>query len=416
MSAAPGQEPQVAVYSTRTGEKRKLIDDGVDALYVDSGHLVFARLGHLIAVPFDLESLEIVGPEVPVLEGVSQSTFIGNSFMETSTAQFTVSDSGLLAYARGSVAPELERDLVLVDFLGEETRVEIEKKNFLAARVAKDGNRVLLTTNYPPWAVWLFDIERGTLTRQTFSGLTHWATWGPGPDQFTFESFDSEFGGSGRIYVKEVGSGPAAAEPLSDEGFWAPSSWSPDGEHLAALKLDQNTRWDIWILDAYGKAEALLNSEFNESYPEFSPDGRWLLYVSNESGRNEVYVRPFPGPGSAIHISVGGGSKPCWSREGDQIFFWVYSEELETDKLNAVDIREESGTLTVTRPKELFEGSYHSASPLRSADVTADNRLIVIPRPSQEAKDALTEAMMPDRIQLVQNWATELELKVPRQR
>ena len=179
---------------------------------------------------------------------------------------------------------------------------------------------MLLSTIYPPFAAWLFDLERKTLRRQTFEGHTIWAIWGPDADHLTF---DSDREGSSRLYWKPVDAGPGGVERLasgSDE-YPAPSSWSPDAKKLAFVVWAAGANEHIWIVPRSGEAEPFLRTRFNERYPEFSPDGRWLVYSSDESGRDEVYVRPYPGPGHAIQISTVGGSSPGWSRDGSEIFY-----------------------------------------------------------------------------------------------
>lgn len=188
-------------------------------------------------------------------------------------------------------------------------------------------------------------------------------------------------------------------------------SWSPDGTKLAAIRFGEGDYTDIWIVGQDGTTEPFLITEFPEGNPEFSPDGRWLMYTSLESGRWEVFVRPFPGPGRAIQVSVSGGVSPCWSRDGSEIFY-----RTNDDKFYSVAVHETSGTLTATRPEELFEGAYFSSAPIRSYSITPDDRFLLIPWDTKEEEEALIEITMPDRIQLVQNWFTELEQKVPTDR
>ena len=394
----------IFAYSMVTGESTKVMDDGMDARYVESGHLVFARRGQLVAARFDPVRLEVLGPEVPILEEVSQSQFINASFLNTGAAQFSVSATGLLAFAEGSVMPEAKTTPVVVDQAGSSTELDLEEKDYSKARVSMDGRFVLLGTSYQPWAIWLFDTERGGLSRETFEKSAY-PLWGPGEGEFTYATREGEDQG---LYIKKLGSGQGLGEQLIAGQGWEPTSWSPDGKYLAALKAEQDTEYDIWILGKDGSAELFLKSVFYETDPEFSPDGQWLLYSSDESGRLEVYVRPFPGPGSAVQVSVAGGSAPCWSRDGRQIFY------REGAKFFSVEIHEQNGTLTAARPKELFEGRYYRTLPVRSYDITPGGSFLLIPLPSREAQDSLIEVLMPDRIQLVQNWFTELQEKAPR--
>ena len=294
----------IFVHRLETGERKLLVEGGSDARYVPSGHLVFAREDRLLAVPFDLDRLDVTGPEVPVLEGVNRSIYTGNSIRETGVAQFSVSETGILAYVPGSVFPEGKTTPVWVDQKGREEPVGIEPGFYIQSRISPDGRQVLLTRGYPPRDVWIFDLERQILRRQTFEGNHSWAIWGPGAERFTV---GSDRGGSTTLYTKKVDTGPGEAERLTMEDLGlgaAPSSWSRDGQKLALAN------GDILVVSQEGRVEPFLQTRFYEGWPEFSPDGRWIVYNSDESGRFEVYVRPYPGPGSSHQISTQGGGGP----------------------------------------------------------------------------------------------------------
>jgi len=257
-------------------------------------------------------------------------------------------------------------------------------------------------------------MDRGVLSRQTFETSVH-AIWGPGEEEFTYLLKEPVEPG---LYVKQVGSGPGRGERLAAGADWMPTSWSSDGQYLAALRFSGKEETDIWILQRDGTAEPFVDSEFYEVQPEFSPNGRWLAYVSWESDHEEVYVRAFPGPGPALQISVGGGPSdgvlpggrsPSWSRDGSQIIF------RQGKSFYVVDVREEASTLAATRPRELFQGNYSlaSVSP-RVYDITPSGSFLLSPVPSQEVRNATTEFVMPNRIQLVENWFVELEERAPR--
>ena len=135
-----------------------------------------------------------------------------------------------------------------------------------------------------------------------------------------------------------------------------------------------------------------------------------MLYVSDESGRTEVYVRPYPGPGPAIQISAASGLGPAWARDGREVFFRGFG----TDKYYSVKFQESRGTLVPARPVELFEGRINGLTFIRQGDVTPDGRLLLIPIPDEDVITASLDALMPSRISVVQNWFAELEQKVPR--
>jgi len=406
-SGADWSQAQVFILSLETGERKLLVEGGADAIYVPSGHLVFAREDRLMAVHFDLKHWEIVGSEVVALEGVHRSINTGKNYLETGAAQFSISNSGVLAYASGSVFPELEREVVWVDRQGQEQPLEVELKNYLSGRVSPDGLKVLLSESYPPHDVWLFDLNRQVLSRQTFEGNQVFAIWGPGPDQFTFSS-DRE--GPWELYVKTVNSGPGQVEKLpirlAGESYLA-GSWSPEGETLVFTGAGKEGSQDIFTYTTGGQTEPFLNSRFGEYHPEFSPDGRWLVYVSIESGSEEVYVRPYPGPGGGVQISREGGSQPLWSRDGREILF--RSGQSYQD-FYSVQINVEEGALKPDEPiRVLNDAPYRFSGPIRSDDVAPDGRRLLIKYSSEAALTAAFEGFLPTNIQVVQGWFRELE-------
>ncbi len=400
------ERAQIFVQSLETGARKLIIEGGSDARYVPTGHVVFARKGRLLAVPFDLERLEVTGPEVPVLDAINHSIHTGNSIRDTGVAQLSFSSSGTLAYVAGSVFPEIKREAVWVDRQGREERLEVEPRCYLSGRVSPDGRHVLLSGQYPPKDVWIFDLKRKLLRRQTFEGNQRWAVWGPGPDHFTFQS-DRE--GPSALYAKKVDSEPGEVEKLPTIAESLASSWSPDNQRLALAMLNKNTDWDLSILSREGKVAPFLHTRFSETHPEFSPDGRWIVYVSNQSGRTEVYVGPSAGSGSAVQFSIQGGTSPAWSRDGREVFY------RQDRKFIAVKIDVNGNRLTAGPPTELFEdveSGYANSGPVRSYDVAPDGRFLVIKR-GDDVETAALEQHFPPRIRIIQNWFEELKRLAP---
>ncbi len=401
---------RIFVQSLQTGQRKKLLEGASDAHYVPSGHLVFAREGRLLAVPFDLDRLEVTGPEVPVLDGINHSIYTGHVRRETGAGQFSFSETGMLAYVAGSVYPEGKSTPVWVDRKGREEPLPLgveQLKDYATGRVSPDGRQVLLTDVYPPQDVWLFDLDRQTLRRQTFEGNNDCAIWGPGPERFTLFS-DRE---GPAMYTKTFDTGPGKLERLAkdDLGVPVPSSWSRDGQlAFVPLPLEEEQSMDILIVSREGIVEPFLQTRFEEAWPEFSPDGRWIVYASNESGRYEVYVRPYPGPGSSHQISTRGGSRPAWSRDGAEIFYRGPQLEFYSVRIHVAGERLRPGL-----PVELFEGPYNAVAPLRSYDVAPDGRFLLIKKPDEAAQRAAIEEFFPTRIRLVQNWFQELERLAP---
>jgi serine/threonine-protein kinase len=390
--------PRILAQSLSTGERKLLKEGAWDARFLPTGHLVIARDGRLFAIRFDPDNVEFEGPEVPVLDGVSQSRpeSVG---LGTGVAQFSVADTGLLVYAAGSVAPTWVRSPVWVDRRGLQKSVEVEAKGYDCARVSEDGNDVLLSDGN----TWLLNLERMTLRRQTIEG-GDWPIWGPETDQFTYAAgaglYSKSVDSSGGDSTKELWRG---SNPLA-------GSWSPDGNSLAFWKHAEGGSGDIWIASRDGNSRPFLDTRFNEMYPEFSPDGGWLLYTSDDSGHDEVYVRPYPGPGPPVQISSGGGQAPAWSRDGTEIFYRDADRDLSAVRFDLGGDRP-----TLGKPIKLFNTwSYILNAPVRSYDVHPDGRFLMLTEPDGgDQNNRVKEALFPTRLQLVQNWFAELQDKLP---
>jgi len=387
------------VESLENGERRILLEGATDARYSPTGHLLFAREGRLMAASFDLEQFQITGPEVPLLEGVAHALGAGYIWFNTGAALLALSASGTLAYVPGSVDPPQLTEPVWVDRQGHQTPLGVRPKEYWMGRVSRDGTQVLLMGIDAHSDIWLFDVERGTMRRQTFEGTNSWGIWGPDEGSLTFESNRD---GSPGLYTKPVDSGPGGAQRLRDGEY--PSSWSPDGTSLAFVEWDRlgETGLNIWVLERGGEARPVLRNPYFDGYPEFSPDGKWLLYCNDESQRTEVYIRPFPGPGRAVQISTSGGRAPGWSRDGSEIFY-----RGDDNVYYAVPLHREGPQLLPGAPTRLFE-SLGGTEPVRSWDVAPDGRFLMR-RPHESSIGRRLDMFAPERIHVVLNWHQEVE-------
>jgi len=399
----------IYVWSADTGQSRRLIEGATDARYVPTGHIIFAREGHLLTVPFDKDRLELTGPEVQSLSGVNHSAYFGWTQWETGAAQYSVSDTGLLAYVSGSVIPEEKFELVWVDRRGREEVLDLgQQRLFSSVRVSPDGRLLALARPYPPYAVWIHDLERRTTRRQTFKGRTVWAVWGPESDTFTYES---DLEGPTRIYQRVIGSGPEehTQVPTGEGSGWhIPGSWSPDGKTLVFMKPGRGGSWDLWTTSD-GQTSRLTDTESDEGYPEFSPNGRWIAYTSDESGRNEVYVRPYGREGRTYQVSTQTGREAAWSRDGSEIVF--RRSDSTSDGPGGfffVTFVETDGSVQLGKPVLLFEDRYDTGFPGRSYDVTANGRFLLRRRVAGDAQ-RFVDSVFPTRIHVVQNWFEEVK-------
>ena len=300
VSATEGN--RLALFSRDTGEWHTFNELGEADVgrYLPTGHLLFSRNGSLLAVRFDPSRGLPVGEPTSVVENVH--TRPGNR-----RAHFSVSDTGTLAVVPGV---EVQTRLLWVDSRGQRAVAVADTPYFHEPRLAADGIRVAvpihaLAGNHD---IWIYDLERGTSSRLTTEHDNNFPVWTPDNEKVTFTSNRL---GSMDLYWVEPGETGEPELLLEREHWQVPRSWSPDGQVLAFEEEHPETGVDIWMLPLGGEPEPFLNGRFDESTPAFSPDGRWVAYVSNESGQPEVYVQPFAEPGGRVAISRGG-----WHRTG----------------------------------------------------------------------------------------------------
>ncbi len=395
---------QIAVQRVGTGERRNLVLGGTHPRYAPSGHLVYAQGGTLMALPFDTDNLAVTGAAVPVQEGVLQSTFSG-------AAQYSFSATGSLVYVPGSVLAT-QRRLVWVNRSGAEQPLAAPARAYRGPRLSPDGREVAVAVEGQETQIWLYNLSRETLTRLTFQGSTNYnPAWTRDGKRIVFTSV----GVQGLFWQLADGSG--GLERLDELGGY-PNSWSPDGQLLAFDNASSSTGWDIWVLRMgdpslrSGQApsagsgqvrrdEPFLQTPFREGAAQFSPDGRWLAYASDESGRFEIYVQPYPGPGGKWQISTEGGAEPLWNPNGRELFY------RSGNKMMAVEITTQP-SFSAGKPKVLFAGQYQSSpSPVPNAnyDVSPDGQRFLMLKPGGQDQTAT-------QINVVLNWFEELKQKV----
>ncbi|MFY9530722.1 MAG: protein kinase [Candidatus Acidiferrales bacterium] len=383
---------QVAVQSVGTGERRNLVQGGTQPRYAPSGHLVYAQGGSLMAVPFDPQRLAVAGAAVPIVEGVLQSTVSG-------AAQYSFSSTGSLVYVSGGVQSVQSR-LVWISRNGAEQPLAAPAHTYLAPQLSPDGRRVAVSILEQETQVWLYDLARETSTRLTFEGNYNLnPVWTPDGKQIAFESNKE---GTPNLFW-QLADGSGGLERLAtSENIQSPVSWSPDRQMLAFFEINPTTGFDIWVLRLGDrKAQPFLRTPFNESVPRFSPDGRWLAYTSDESGRYEIYVQPYPGPGGKWLISTEGGTEPAWNPNGRELFY------RSGDKMMAVEIATQP-SFAAGKPRMLFEGRYEPApAPIANYDVSPDGQRFLMLKRSESAGEA------PTQINVVLNWFEELKRRVP---
>jgi Tol biopolymer transport system component len=389
-------DAQIGVLSLETGQKKILIEGGMCPRYSPTGHLVYARAGSLLAVPFDVKKLAVNGQPFPVLDGVFMSA-------STGMAAFAMSANGDLAYAPGPVDGG-ERLPFWVDRKGTATPFPLPPRTYLHPRFSPDDRQLAMEVEGPTHDSYFYDISRDTLTRFSFDGNTHWPVWTARGDRIAFRS--------GRTQLMSMWWTPAdrsgADERLTpvEGNVQTPESWSPDSRAMLFTQRSRDMGADIFVLSLDGdrRPRPLVQTKFEEGSPKFSPDGTWVAYCSNESGRPEVYVTSYPGPGARIQVSNDGGSDPVWRRKGGELYY------RRGDKMMVVSVATQP-KLTLSKARVLWDGNYmHGTSSScgvpgatsTNYDVSADGERFVM------IQDKTTDVAA-QQVNVVLGWAEELK-------
>jgi hypothetical protein len=385
---ATGQKPEDNAYrigSLDSKETRALAPAQTMLTYAPPGYLLFVRDKTLVAQPFDAKALKITGEPVPLAEQIGTDS--------VGLARFSVSRDGVLAYRTGQSGSRLlwrDRGGKELDALGDPA--EYGNPCFSSA-----GDRLvfdLSDSRTGKTDIWIRDIARGVNSRFTFgTGNAFAPLWSPDGSAIAFTS-DRE--GAFGLFEKSASGQGEEKLLLKSEDLLIPGDWSRDGRYLAYFRRNPKTNWDIWVLPTFGDRKPIpfLVGPFLELGPSFSPDGRFLAYVSNESGRAEVYVQSFPGPGGKWQISSSGGSDARWRADGKELFYRAPDQ-----KLMAVEIRG-GDTLEAGVPQPLFPGRVVSG-PARNKYLPApDGQRFLFVAPLGR------EAMTPTTVVL--NWYTGL--------
>jgi serine/threonine-protein kinase len=398
-SFVPSEWP-IVVQPLDGGERRVVVDGGSDPRYLPSGHIVFARRGTLMAVSFDVNRLEATGDPVVVLEDVMHGEGGGNSRLNAGAAQFRVSNTGSLAYVPGGIYPESTvSSLVWVDQRGEAEPLPLPPASYLAPRFSPDGTRLSYGVGgFGDYQLWVYDIELGVPRALTSTGENVVPVWSPDGTRLVFRR-DSEL-----FSIAADGSGEPERVGDGTTGF--PSSWSTANILAFLHSAGPGEPLGLWTLEMDGESQPEGFIEAASLWPDFSPDGRWLAYVSDRTGEFEVYVRPFPEGAPVERISPNGGEQPVWSPNGQQLFYTRPDPETDAQQVMVVDVVTEPA-FRPGQPRMLFEGPYRGTTPIRSVDVSPTGNRFVLSEPVEPEPQPVTE------INVVLNWLDELKRLVP---
>ena len=374
----PFDEADIGVVSLSTGATKVVLKGGSVARYSPTGHLVYARAGRLLAVPFDPVNLEVTGETTTVASGVSAEIGRGRT-------HFAVSRVGSLAFVPGDLDVGA-RDLVWVKRDGSVTPASRLRRGFFSVHLSPDGQRVIAGVLGSDDDVWMLDLTRDIPTRLTFGTENAIPAWAPDGRRF---AWSSDRNGAFNLYLSSVDAPQNVQRLTTSDRRQRVGGFSPDGTLMVYVEQEHEASGDIWMLpmDGTGQPQPLVKTRFNERVPVVSPDGRWLAYASDETGRTEIYVQPFPGPGPKRQVSEGsgvdlasplGGSDPDrtlrWSHDGRELFYW------NGDRLMSVPVAP-SREFSSGSPRAVFE-----LADVLDADVAPDGQRFLVARETAPAR------------------------------
>jgi Tol biopolymer transport system component len=398
------EDSNIVVYSMASGQRKTLQHGGFYARYLPSGHLVYMHEGTLFAVPFDLKRLEVTSQPAPILEGVVTAPLFAG-------AQFSFSETGDLVYVAGH-SGGVNVSIYWMDREGKFTPLRQTPSAYYNLAFSPDGKRLALDIiDGKRRDIWLYEWERDTLTRLTFAGEANsFPVWTPDGQRITYSSVDKD-GRNNLWWIRADGAGDTQRLTEGKSPQFS-GSWRPDGKVMAFTQQNVDTNFDIMTFPIEGNEKSgwkpsepkpFVNSAFVESEPAFSADGRWLSYMSNESGDFEVYVRPFPGPGGKWQVSTAGGFFPKWSRNGNELFY-----RTGDSKIMRVAYSVTGDSFRADKPQLWSPGQFTDRGVNYNFDVHPDGkRFAVLKTPGSEQTAAV------NKVSFIFNFFDELRSKFP---
>ncbi|MBM3820505.1 MAG: hypothetical protein FJW14_16010, partial [Acidimicrobiia bacterium] len=366
-----------------TGERRVLVESGTYPLYAPTGHLIFYRDGTLVAAPFDAEELRLTGPAVRAVENVAVASITG-------MPQVAISASGSLLYPPNDAGTSR---LVWVARDGAEQPLNDVPRLYRTPRLTPDQSSLVMEAGGD---LWMHDLLRGAFTRLTSenTGGNSFPVISPDGTRVVFRTL------TGMQSLPTDGSGQLRPVSGSSAISDIPTSISRDNRLLTFVRQTPDTSGDIYVvpLDSSAAPSIVVSTVGYDGGPQFSPDGRWMAYASDESGRMEVYVRPYPGPDRKLLVSTDGGTHPLWNKNGAELFY------RSANKMMAVTVT--TGTnITLSTPRVLFDQRYSFASNTTVAnyDISSDGQRFVMVKDESDS----------GRLNLVLNWFEELRRLAP---
>jgi Tol biopolymer transport system component len=393
----------IYISSLDGGESRRLFDADTNAIYA-SGQLLFVQNNALMRRAFNAATLQISGDPAPVAD------FVGTD--GTNIAAVSASENGTLAYRNGAGLSD-SRQLGLFDRTGKLIERVGPPGRYIGMDLSPDGKRLAVHRHEDNGGdIWIIELLRGAVSRFTLDAAqdNSMPIWSPDGTNIVFSSVRN---GKWGLYQKPAnGSGKEQFLYESATGDKAPMSWSPDGKYIVFQVTGDKTTWDLWVLPLTGerKAYAMMDSPANETWAEVSPDSKWIVYNSDETGRYEVYLRPFPTGEGKWPVSTNGGWYPRWRKnDGKELFF---ADAAANGKLLSVHVNLSGSTPEFSPATPLFDSGYininHGVH--HKYAVSADGQHFIIPRP-ESAVSGDSSDLLPPPVTVVLNWASTLNKK-----
>jgi eukaryotic-like serine/threonine-protein kinase len=408
MQSNIGLENRLEWLSLETGKRTLIVEDAGDGRYLPTGHVVFVRKGTLMAIPFDVARLRTTGRAVTVMPRLLHAFNSPMRDMHSGAGQYSVSESGALIWVSGGVVPDFRMELHWVDRSGRaELWSAFGTRPVNAFRLSPDGSRVAFAAvGLEERGTFVYDIQRNRTTRLTPDASSYFVGpfWSADGKQVAFSRYQGTYDlwwapADGASEPRLL----SRTSPAIRGGSWQRGgSWTHDGKFLAYVEGESvSAGLDIKVLRmADRQVVAFAATKAAEMYPEFSPDGRWMAYVSNETGRNEVYVRSFPDGRRTLQVTSEGGTSPMWSPDGRELFYY----DVGFKTLTKVDISA-GETVSLGTPRTLFEFSALATAANRvSYDITPDGQRFLILK-SAPARPAPTVT----ELHLERNWFDRLK-------
>jgi Tol biopolymer transport system component len=387
----PGLGGPIYLGSLDSAERKELFNaNSANAVYTQ-GYLLFLRETTLVAQPFDARRLVMTGDAFPIAERIR------TSLSTQPYGYFSASENGALAYQAG--AETANSQLLWFDRAGKQIGALGDPATYRDVELSPDGKRAAVTilgeVAGKGQDIWLYDVARGLRTRFTFGPTNAIAVWSPDGSRIVFSSRRK---GPMDLYQKPTSGAGSEDLLLEDNLDKFPDSWSPDGRFVLYEAPSSSKSTELFVLPLTGdrKPFPLMQAQFGGSDDgQISPDGRWVAYRSNESGRNEIYVAPFPGPSGKWQISTVGGHSPRWRHDGSEVFYLT-----PDNKLNAASVNGKGAGFEVGAVKPLFATRIVSAGGYQY-DVSADGQRFLI--------DTAPEQATSSPITVVLNWTAGLK-------